>query len=59
MPLVLSSWIIAATGVAILGAGLVFISSGPIGLAVLAVGAVVALWGIVGWAAEPATREVH
>ena len=51
--------IIAAGGIAILGAGLVFISSGPIGFAVLALGAIVTLWGIVGWAAEPATREAH
>jgi len=51
--------IVAASGVAILGAGLVFISSGPIGFAVLAVGSVIALWGIVGWAAEPVTREAH
>ena len=51
--------IVAAAGVAILGAAIVFISSGPIGFAVLAVGAVVTLWGIVGWAAEPATRGAH
>ena len=51
--------IVAAAGIALLGAGLVFISSGPIGFAVIALGAVVALWGIVGWAAEPVTREMH
>ena len=51
--------IVSASGVAVLGAGLVFISSGPIGFAVLALGAVVTLWGLVGWAAEPATREAH
>jgi cytochrome c oxidase subunit 1 len=51
--------IVSAGGVAILGAGLVFISSGPIGFAVLAAGGVVALWGLVGWAAEPVTRGAH
>ncbi len=51
--------IVSAIGIAILGAGLVFISSGPIGIAILAVGAVIALWGLVGWAAEPVTRGGH
>ncbi len=51
--------IVSAIGIAILGAGLVFISSGPIGVAILTVGAVIALWGLVGWAAEPVTRGGH
>jgi len=51
--------ILAAAGVAVLGAGLVFLSSGPVGYLVGALGLVAALWGLVGWAAEPVTREVH
>jgi cytochrome c oxidase subunit 1 len=51
--------IVSAAGIAVIGAGLVFISSGPIGFAVLTVGAITALWGLVGWAAEPVTRGVH
>jgi len=51
--------IVSAAGIAVLGAGLVFVSSGPIGFAVLGAGAIIALWGLVGWAAEPVTRGAH
>ena len=51
--------IVGATGVAIIGAGLVFISSGAIGYAIGGVGVLIALWGFVGWAAEPIAREHH
>jgi cytochrome c oxidase subunit I len=51
--------IIAAAGLVTIGAGLIFWSSGVIGVSILVVGAAIALWGIVGWAAEPITREDH
>ncbi len=51
--------IIASAGVVILGAGLVFISSGAIGFGLLALGAIVSLWGFMGWAGEPITKEAH
>jgi cytochrome c oxidase subunit 1 len=51
--------IIAAFGLVTAGAGLVFWSSGMMGFGMLAIGAAIMLWGVVGWAAEPITREVH
>jgi len=51
--------IIASLGVVTIGAGLIFISSGPIGFAILGIGAVIALWGFMGWAGEPITKEAH
>ena len=39
--------IVSAAGIAVLGAGLVFVSSGPIGFAVLGAGAIIALWALV------------
>jgi cytochrome c oxidase subunit 1 len=51
--------IVSSFGIAVLGAGLVFISSGAIGFIIGGVGAAIALWGLVGWAAEPITREGH
>jgi cytochrome c oxidase subunit 1 len=50
---------IAAFGLVMAGAGLVFWSSGMMGFGMLAIGAAIMLWGVVGWAAEPITREVH
>ncbi len=51
--------LIAAAGLVAVGAGLVFWSSGVIGVSILVVGAAISLWGIVGWAAEPITRDEH
>ena len=51
--------IIAAAGLVTMGAGLVFWSSGVLGVGILVVGVAIALWGIVGWAAEPITRDEH
>jgi cytochrome c oxidase subunit 1 len=51
--------IIAAFGLVTAGAGLVFWSSGMMGFGMLAIGAAIMLWGVVGWAAEPITKEVH
>jgi cytochrome c oxidase subunit 1 len=51
--------IIAAAGLVTVGAGLVFWSSGVLGVGMIAVGVAVLLWGVVGWAAEPITREAH
>jgi cytochrome c oxidase subunit 1 len=51
--------IIAAAGLVTVGAGLVFWSSGVLGVGMIAVGAAILLWGVVGWAAEPITREAH
>jgi hypothetical protein len=50
---------VSSAGIAVLGAGLVFLSSGAIGFVIGGVGAAIALWGLVGWAAEPITREPH
>ena len=51
--------IIAAFGLVTAGAGLVFWSSGILGIGMLVIGAAIMLWGVVGWAAEPITREAH
>ncbi len=51
--------IIAAFGLVTAGTGLVFWSSGMLGVGMLVIGAAIMLWGVVGWAAEPITREAH
>ena len=51
--------LVSAAGLVTLGAGLIFWGSGIIGVGLIAVGVAISLWGIVGWAAEPITREAH
>jgi hypothetical protein len=47
---------LASLGIVITGYGLVYLSWG---WAAVAVGAMVALWGLFGWSLEPITREEH
>jgi cytochrome c oxidase subunit I len=49
--------IVSAFGLVTIGAGLIWWSSGVIGFSIVVVGAAIALWGLVGWAAEPLTRS--
>jgi len=50
---------VSALGMTTMGFGLVFSSSAWFGIAVLAVGAAITMWGLFGWAAEPLTRDDH
>ncbi len=51
--------IIAAAGVVVIGAGLTFSSTPLVGFTLLGLGVIVTLWGLMGWAGEPITKEAH
>ena len=47
---------LTSVGLAVLGAGMVYL---PVGWIVVGIGAVISLWGLFGWSLEPVTREDH